>query len=113
METLLKRRMLALRIKRYEEANRKLRLAVNYLYREGAEEVYLFGSIINPERFTEHSDIDLAVRGIPEGKRLEVEGKLEDIFENMDYDILFLEEEKYLRKEILKRIEKEAVLWKP
>jgi len=113
METSLKRRRLALRSKRYDEACKKLGLAVNYLYREGAKEVRLFGSVTSPERFTEHSDIDLAVRGIPEEKRLEVEGKLEDIFGDMDYDILFLEEEKYLRKEILKRIEEEAVLWNP
>lgn len=73
----------------------KLRLAVNHLYQEGAGEVGLFGSITSPERFTEHSDIDLAVRGIPEEKRLELEGKLEDIFGDIEYDVLFLEEERY------------------
>ena len=113
METLLKGRRRLLRKKRYDDAQRKLRRAVDYLYHEGAKEVRLFGSITCPERFTEHSDIDLAVKGIPEEKRLEVEGKLEDILGDIEYDILFLEEERYLRKEILKRIEKEAILWKP
>ena len=109
----MRRRRQILCRKRYSDARRKLRLAVDYLYHEGAKEVFLFGSITSPERFTEHSDIDLAVKGIPEEKRLEVEGKLEDIFGDMEYDILFLEEERYLRKEILKRIEEEAVQWKP
>jgi hypothetical protein len=57
--------------------------------------------------------IERAVKGIPEEKRLEVGGKLEDIFGDMDYDVILLEEEKYLRREISKRIEEEAVLWKP
>jgi predicted nucleotidyltransferase len=113
METLLRRRREILRRKRYDDARRKLKLAVDYLYQEGAQDVLLFGSITSPEKFTEHSDIDLAVKGIPEEKHLEIEGKLEDIFGQTEYDILFLEEEKYLRKEILKRIKEEAVRWKP
>ena len=112
-ETLLQRRRWVLRKKRYDEALKKLRLATDYLYQEGAKEVYLFGSIKDPKKFTEHSDIDLAVKGIPEEKHLEVEGKLEDIFGSLEYDIVFLEEEKYLRKEIMERINEEAVLWKP
>lgn len=113
METLLRQRRKALRSQRYNEAWRKLREAVDYLNREGAEEIYLFGSITTPEKFTERSDIDLAVRGIAVEKRLEIEGKLEDILGDLEYDILFLEEEEYLRKEILNRIREEAVLWKP
>jgi predicted nucleotidyltransferase len=113
METLLKKRRKILHLRRYDEAWKKLRKALDYLNREGAKEVFLFGSIINPEKFTEHSDVDLAVRGIAEEKHLEIEGKLEDILGDLEYDILFLEEEKYLRKEILKRIREEAVLWKP
>jgi predicted nucleotidyltransferase len=102
-ETLLKKRRRVLRKRRYDEALKKLRLAIDYLCQEGAKGVYIFGSIRDPEKFTEHSDIDLAVRGIPEGK-------LEDIFDNLEYDIIFLEEEKYLRKEIMERINEEAVL---
>jgi len=112
METRLKKRRLLLCRKRYDEAQRKLRRAVDYLYHEGAKEVCLFGSITSPERFTEHSDIDLAVRGIADEKRLEVEGKLEDILGDIEYDVLFLEEERYLRKEIRERMHKEMILWK-
>lgn len=32
----------------------------------GAQRVVLFGSMLNPERMTWHSDIDLAVWGLPE-----------------------------------------------
>lgn len=112
METILKKRRRALCISRYNKARQKFKKAVDFLYRMGADEIYLFGSITNPERFTEHSDIDIAVRGISEDKHLEVEGKLEDILGELEYDILFLEEDG-IRKEILKRITEEAVLWKP
>ena len=113
METPLKKRRQALCNRRYNHSREKLKIAVNYLYQEGAKEVYLFGSIASPEKFTEHSDIDLAVKGIPEEKHLEVEGRLEDILGDVEYDILFLEDEKHIRKEIIKRIKEEAILWKP
>ncbi len=113
METVLGERRRELSSRRYGEAMRRLHLAVDYLYKEGAREVYPVGSLLHPERFTEHSDLDLAVRGMDEGKHLEIEGKLADLLGDLEYDILFLEDEKYLRKEILKRINEEAVLWKP
>ena len=113
MKTLLTKRRQILWRRRYNLARQKLTLAADYLHQEGAMEIYLFGSITNPEKFMEHSDIDLAVRGIPDEKRLKVEGKLEDIFGDLEFDIIFLEEEEYLRKEIAKRIKQEAILWKP
>lgn len=113
METILKKRRRELNIRRYNEAHRRLKLAIDFLYKNGAIEVYLFGSITNPERFSEHSDIDIAVKGISEDRRLDIEGKLEDLLEGFEYDILFLEEEKDIRKEILNKIKEEAVLWKP
>ncbi|MEW6417430.1 MAG: nucleotidyltransferase domain-containing protein [Nitrospirota bacterium] len=100
-------------MRRYNDALRKLGVAVDFLYKEGAKEVYLFGSITNAERFTEHSDIDIAVRGIDGEKHLDVEGKLADILCDLEYDILFLEEEKDIRREIMNRIKEEAILWKP
>lgn len=83
---------------------------MEYLYREGAAEVFLFGSITDHEKFTEHSDIDIAVRGIDEDKRLTVEGRIADFLGDFEYDIIFLEEEG-VRKEILEKIGKEAILW--
>ena len=111
METILKKRRLELGISRYNKAYQRLRLAVDFLYKNGAVAVYLFGSITNPEEFTEHSDIDIAVRGISANRRLEVEGKLEDLLDNFEYDILFLEEDG-IRKEIIEKIKEEGILWK-
>ena len=111
METILKKRRRELGISRYNKAYQRLRLAVDFLYKNGAVAVYLFGSITNPEEFTEHSDIDIAVRGISANRRLEVEGKLEDLLDNFEYDILFLEEDG-IRKEIIEKIKEEGILWK-
>jgi len=111
METILKKRRRELGISRYNKAYQRLRLAVDFLYKNGAVAVYLFGSITNPEEFTEHSDIDIAVRGISANRRLEVEGKLEDLLGNFEYDILFLEEDG-IRKEIIEKIKEEGILWK-
>ncbi len=112
METILKKRRKEVRLRRYHEARRRLKPAVEFLYENGATEVYLFGSVTDPEKFTEHSDIDIAVKGIPENRHLEVEGKLEDLLGGFEYDILFLEKGD-IREEIRKRIKKEAVLWSP
>jgi len=113
METILKRRRQELRLKRHKSILPEVKAAVDFLYREGAKEVYLFGSVTTPDKFTENSDVDFFVKGIDEERHLEIEGKLEDILRNVEYDILFCEEEKEIRKEILDRIIKEAVLWKP
>lgn len=113
METILKRRRKELRLKRHKAILPKVKAAVDFLYLEGAKEVYLFGSIITPEKFMESSDIDFFVKGIDKERHLEIEGKLEDILKNVEYDILFDEEEKEIRREILDRIKKEAILWKP
>lgn len=113
METILKKRRQELRLKKYKIILPEVKAAVDFLYREGAHEVFLFGSILTPDKFTENSDIDFFVKGIDEERRLEIEGKLDDILRNVEYDILFSEEEKEIRKEILDRIKKEAILWKP
>lgn len=112
METRLKKRRKELRVRQYNEAYRRLKTAIDFLYREGATTVYLFGSITRPEDFTEYSDIDIAVKGISEDKRLIIEGKLADFLGDFEYDILFLEDEKEIRTEILEKIKREAVLWK-
>lgn len=111
METRLSKRRKELCLKRYNEANKRLKAVVDLLYKEGAREVLLFGSITIPENFTERSDIDIAVRGISEDKRFVVEGRIADLFGDFDYDILFLEDESELRKEILEKIRTEAIAW--
>lgn len=81
------------------------------LYDEGAMDVYVFGSVLRPSEFNEHSDVDIAVKGIPDKKRVSVTVRLEEVFKEIPFDILFLEDE--LRPEVRERIKKEGILWKP
>lgn len=111
METRLSKRRKELCLKRYNEANKRLKAVVELLYREGAGEVLLFGSITVPENFTERSDIDIAVRGLGEDKRFKIEGRIAALLGDFDFDIIFLEDEAELRKEILEKIKTEAIAW--
>ena len=49
-----------------EQAEQEAQALANILYtRYSATNVYLFGSLLEEERFNENSDIDLAVEGLP------------------------------------------------
>src|SRR5216684_3614289 len=48
---------------------REIRLAAQFLRRQGAAKVWLFGSLAKGRRPTVHSDFDFAVEGLP-GDRL-------------------------------------------
>lgn len=107
--------ILSQRRKNFKESLRKKAIlkseeAVKFLYREGAEEVYIFGSVLKPFSFDEQSDIDIAVKGLLPEKRIEAEVNLEYILNGFQYDLIYLEEN--LRKEIRDRILKEGKLWK-
>jgi predicted nucleotidyltransferase len=110
VETQLTKRRKELKEKHRKKAMQRLDEAAVLLYNEGAEEVYVFGSVLKALEFNEHSDADIAVKGVPEDKRPDVTGKLEDIFKEIPFDIVFLEDE--LRQEIRERIKKEGILWK-
>ncbi|MEW6608084.1 MAG: nucleotidyltransferase domain-containing protein [bacterium] len=113
MTTILRERRKKIRLERYNNAYDKIRKVGEFLYQKGAKKVYFFGSIINPDAFTEHSDIDIAVEGISEEKRVRVETDLSELLNGLEYDLIFLEDKDEIKKEILDRIEKEAILWKP
>lgn len=113
METLYSIRRAKLKERRKSLAISRLGKAVETLYSDGAKRVIVFGSVLKPGSFNERSDVDIAVEGIPEGRRLEVEGELVDIFGDIEFDIIFLEERENVRPEILERIEKEGELWRP
>lgn len=110
-ETVLSKRRRELKENLRQKALQKLKEAGVLLYNEGAEGVYVFGSVLRPLEFNEHSDIDIAVKGIPEDKRVYVTVRLEDIFKGMPFDVVFLEDD--IRHEIRERIKKEGTLWKP
>jgi predicted nucleotidyltransferase len=110
METVLSKRRRELKETLRQSALERLGRAAAALYREGAEDVLAFGSILKPAEFNEHSDVDLAVKGISENKRHRVLTMLEDIFADRLFDLVFLEDE--LRPEVRARIQREGVRWK-
>lgn len=109
-ETVLSKRRKELKERLRQKALKRLEFAVKSLYDRGAKKVYVFGSVLRPMEFNEYSDVDIAVKGIPEDKWHSVIGKLEDIFREMPFDIVFLEDD--LRPEVRERIKKEGILWK-
>jgi predicted nucleotidyltransferase len=110
MDTVLSKRRRELKESLRQKAFQRIEQAAALLYAEGAEDVYAFGSVLKPSEFNEHSDVDIAVNGIPEEKRIEVEGRLEDIFADVPFDIIFLEEP--VRPEIRAKIRREGIKWK-
>lgn len=64
-ETILSKRRRQLKENLRQKALQRLKEAGALLYDEGAGDVYVFGSILRPSEFNEHSDIDIAVKGIP------------------------------------------------
>jgi len=60
-----------------ERAYREAQALANILYTKySAANVYLFGSLLEKERFNENSDIDLAVEGLPGSTFFEAVGEL-------------------------------------
>ncbi len=91
IERIQTKRLLAL--KRAEEA-------CLYLCRLGAKESFIFGSLLSGD-FREHSDIDLAVWGLPREHIYKVESKIEEIVGGMRFDLVYLENAPaYLEKRI-------------
>ncbi len=109
-ETVLSKRRRELKESLRQKALKRLKRAVELLYKEGAEEVYVFGSILRTSEFNERSDVDIAVKGIPEGRWSSTVNKLEDIFKEIPFDLLFFGDD--LRPEVRERIKKEGKLWR-
>jgi len=109
-ETILSKRRKELKENLRQKALKRLEIAAEMLYANGAEEVYVFGSILRPSEFNEYSDVDIAVKGIPEERRVFVTLRLEEVFKGIPFDILFLEED--LRPEVRARIKREGLLWR-
>jgi len=73
--------------------------------------VYIFGSLIKPELFDEMSDVDIYVKGLSQENRKSVFTKMEEIFGNVKFDLLF--DDDMIRQDIAEKIEREGKLWKP
>jgi predicted nucleotidyltransferase len=79
-------------IKRKQAALLKKAGAVcEYLVGLGAKEVYIFGSILT-DRFDAHSDVDLAVAGIPWEHKYCVEGTIEEMLGTEDFRLEYMED---------------------
>ena len=66
---------------------------------------------LKPERFDEHSDIDLAVKGIDNlHTRLKIEARLMQIFQDADFDLVWLDDETEIKPHVLRAIKKEGKL---
>jgi predicted nucleotidyltransferase len=97
------------RRKRKERAERIVSEIADVLETEfGASKVYLFGSLTRDNlRFHQHSDIDLAVTGIPDDRFYEAQGRCLELAENISVDLVDLDSAgKSLSDEITKRGER-------
>jgi predicted nucleotidyltransferase len=83
-----------------DNLKRKIKAAANILKAEGAQAVYLFGSVVDGTN-DDYSDIDLAVSGLPAEKFFQAMGKACDILER-PLDLIDLDEDnlfsKYLKE---------------
>lgn len=57
----------------------------------GASAVFVFGSLVEGEHFTEHSDIDLAATGLTPATHLEALGRLLGLSREFEFDLVDLE----------------------
>jgi predicted nucleotidyltransferase len=57
----------------------------------GADRVVLFGSASEPDRFHEHSDLDIAVWGVAEGKYLRAVARLLSLDPGISVDLVRVE----------------------
>ena len=83
----------------------KARQAAEYLRSLGAEEVYLFGSVTR-EDFHSHSDVDIAVSGLPYRHIYSVESRIGDILGTEEFDLVYLE---YAKERVRNRIREQGV----
>ena len=72
----------------------------------GVQRVVLFGSLLDYEKMSWHSDIDLAVWGLPEKDYFKAVGTLLEIAENFSVDLVEVEQAKpYILKAISQGME--------
>ncbi|MCL6478761.1 MAG: nucleotidyltransferase domain-containing protein [Peptococcaceae bacterium] len=77
-----------------KEALKKAKLAAEDIKtRYPNMEIYLFGSLIWNYVFTDHSDIDIAIKGLKDKKKyLEIHGRISDVVFPFEVDLVLLED---------------------
>jgi len=93
--------------KRFHEAWNMVKAATNLLKeRFGATKVVLFGSLTNRERFSDRSDVDIAVWGIPDDQFFLAVGLVNSLNENFKVDLV---DANACRTSLRKSIEDEGI----
>lgn len=93
---------------RYHRAWQKARIAADILKKEyGAEKVWVFGSLIQKDRFNQKSDIDLAEVGIPDDKFYSAIAAITRVVRDFEIDLVDM---KSCRDALKKAIEEEGIL---
>ena len=92
--------------KKRQKAREEAEKAASTLKKEfNAEKVWLFGSLIQEDKFHERSDIDLAASGIPPEKFYKALGKITREIEDFKIDLVDMDD---TRDSLRKRIKKEG-----
>ncbi len=77
---------------RFERAWMSANQAANWLKREfGLKQVWVFGSLVHQHWFSPTSDIDLAVKGLPNDLYLTVVARLQDLAPEFKIDLVSLD----------------------
>ncbi|MBI5402156.1 MAG: nucleotidyltransferase domain-containing protein [Ignavibacteriae bacterium] len=93
---------------RHVHALRKAKECAEVLKKEfGAKRVILYGSVLHPDIFTLHSDIDLAVEGIKESEFYYAGARVDAIAGDITVDLTPIEDTKPY---ILDSIEEEGII---
>lgn len=91
-------------VKLFEEAKDAAKKAAEILVEKfGAEQVYLIGSLIDKDDFTEYSDVDIAVSGMKIEKYFKALSYIWGLFpKGVEVDLIPIEDtDEYLRTKIL------------
>ena len=75
-----------------DEFRADVKRAIDVLRSEGASDVYVFGSVVEPESRRSPSDLDLAVSGLPPERFFHVYGVLVGELEH-DFDLVDLDQD--------------------
>jgi uncharacterized protein len=78
---------------RYEQAQRTADRAAQLLRTAfNVNQIVVFGSLVQREQFHEHSDIDLAVKGLPEAAYFGAVGRLQGLDPEFPIDLIRMED---------------------
>lgn len=93
---------------RFLNAKKEAKKAANALkQRFGISEVFLFGSLLNVDKFAAHSDIDLAVEGMPVDDFYKAHSMLMDMIDGFEFDLVEIES---CKPEVLESIRRTGVM---